>query len=89
MPLVFANPFITVKRVERSLGVTNQGARNLIRDAEGRGWVRPLEVRGRRQYWLAADIFQIIEAPPLYERQREPESAGDPDDTRTGHIEDS
>jgi Fic family protein len=89
VPLVFANPFITVKRVERSLTVTNQGARNLIRDAEGRGWVRPLGVRGRRQYWLAADIFQIIEAPPLYERQREPELAGDPDDTRTRHVEDS
>jgi Fic family protein len=89
VPLVFANPFITVKRVERSLGVTNQGARNLIRDAEGRGWVRPLEIRGRRQYWLAADIFQIIEARPLYEHQREPESAGDPHDTRTRHIEDS
>ena len=37
IPLMFANPFLTVRRVERALGVTNQGARNLIRDAEERG----------------------------------------------------
>jgi hypothetical protein len=35
--LLFANPFVTVRRVEGSLGITNQGARNLIREAESRG----------------------------------------------------
>ncbi len=73
IPLMFANPFLTVRRVERALGVTNQGARNLIRDAEERDWIRALEVRGghgRRRYWLADEIFGIIESAPLYERER-------------------
>lgn len=72
VPLIFANPFVTVRRVEAALGITNQGARNLIRDAEARGWLQLLRVRGRgrRQYWVAHRIFEIIEAAPLYERQR-------------------
>lgn len=72
VPLIFANPFVTVRRVETALGITNQGARNLIRDAESRGWLQPIQVRGRgrRQYWLARPVFEIIEAPPLYERRR-------------------
>lgn len=72
VPLMFTNPFLTVRRVERSLGITNQGARNLVLDAENRGWLNKLGVaRGRhRQYWVARDIFNVIEAPPLYERQR-------------------
>ncbi len=72
VPLLFANPFVTVRRVETALGITNQGARRLIRDAETRGWVATIHVkaRGRRQYWLARQVFDIIEAPPLYERRR-------------------
>ncbi len=72
VPLIFANPFVTVRRVEAALKITNQGARNLIRDAESRGWLEPIQVRhrGRRQYWLARQIFEMIEAPPLYERRR-------------------
>jgi Fic family protein len=72
VPLIFANPFVTVRRVEAALKITNQGARNLIRDAESRGWLQPLEVRGRgrRQYWVARQVFEIIEAPPQYERRR-------------------
>jgi Fic family protein len=72
VPLLLANPFVTVRRVESALRVTNQGARNLIRDAESRGWLETVEVRGRgrRQYWLARQVFDIIEAPPLYERRR-------------------
>lgn len=72
--LMFANPFLTVRRVERSLEMTNQGARRLIRDAENRGWLRLLDLRGgrgRRQYWLAQEVFDIIEAAPLYERVRD------------------
>jgi Fic family protein len=66
--LLFANPFVTVRRVERALQITNQGARNLIRDAEGRGWLQQAGVRGRgrRTYWVAQQIFDIIEAPPVY-----------------------
>lgn len=70
IPLLFANPFVTVRRVETALGITNQGARNLIRDAEARKWLETIHVRdrGRRHYWLARRVFEIIEAPPLYER---------------------
>jgi Fic family protein len=72
VPLIFANPFVTVRRVEAALKITNQGARNLIRDAESRAWLQPLKVRGRgrRQYWVARQVFEIIEAPPQYERRR-------------------
>jgi Fic family protein len=62
VPLMFANPFTTVVRVQDSLGITNQGARRLIQDTEARGWLRPITTRGRRQYWVAHDIFQILEA---------------------------
>jgi Fic family protein len=66
--LVFANPFVTVKRVEVALGMTNQGARNLIRDAEARGWLTIVDVTGRggRTFWVAQDVFDVIEAPPAY-----------------------
>ncbi|WP_219413441.1 Fic family protein [Pseudonocardia nigra] len=64
--LLFANPFVTVKRVEADLTLTNQGARNLIRDAEARGWLQVFDVvgRGGRTYWVARDVFDVIEAPP-------------------------
>lgn len=83
IPLLFANPFVTVRRVETALGVTNQGARNLIRDAEARGWLEPIQVRGRgrRQYWLARELFEIIEAPPLYERRGPVDADPRPDKT--------
>ena len=72
VPQLFANPFVTVRRMEIALGVTNQGARNLIRDAVTRGWLAPIQVpgKGRRQYWLAGQLFDIIDAAPLYERRR-------------------
>ena len=82
--LMFANPFLTVRRVERSLEMTNQGARRLIRDAENRGWLRLLDLRGgrgRRQYWLAQEVFDIIEAAPLSERVRDTETG----QTAMGH----
>jgi Fic family protein len=73
IPLVFANPFLTVRRVERALGITNQGARKLIGDAQSRGWIESVDVRlgqGGRRYWLASEVFAIIETPPLYQRRR-------------------
>lgn len=85
VPLVFANPFVTVRRVEADLKITNQGARNLIRDAESRGWLQPLQVRGRgrRQYWVARQVFEIIEAPPQYERRRVQWARQAPERTRS------
>jgi Fic family protein len=66
--VIFANPFVTVRRVERDLSVTNQGARNLIRQAEALGWLRQIAITGRggRTYWLAQQVFDIIESPAAY-----------------------
>ncbi len=70
--LLFENPFVTVRRVEMALEITNQGARKIIQDAESRGWVSRVAFRGRggRQYWVAQDIFDIIEEPPIYSRRQ-------------------
>jgi Fic family protein len=67
--LVFSNPFLTVRRVEEALGVTNQGARNLIREAQSRGWVgEPVSMgRSGRLYWLAGTVFEVIERPFEYD----------------------
>ena len=34
--LIFTNPFLTVMRVQKALGMSDQGARNLLADAEGK-----------------------------------------------------
>lgn len=66
--LLFANPFLTVRRVENALRMTNQGARNLIHDAVQRGWLKQADITGRggRRYWIADEVFTIIEAPARY-----------------------
>jgi len=58
LDLLFRNPFVTVTRVERALGMTNQGARNLIRDAAKRGWLVEIGAGGRggRAYWIADEF---------------------------------
>ena len=63
------NPFVTVKYVETTLELTNQGARNLIKNAEARGWLRSLGSQGRggREVWYAIEIFQIMEMPMEYD----------------------
>ncbi|GAB3816587.1 Fic family protein [Micromonospora zhanjiangensis] len=62
MELFFSNPFITVKRVEKQLSVTNQGARNLIEALEQRNWLRKIGPfgRGGRIFWLCDDVYRII-----------------------------
>lgn len=67
--LMFENPFLTVSRVELALDVTNQGARNLLRDAEARSWLMKLPSRGRgsRTYWIALEMWRISEDEPAYE----------------------
>lgn len=66
--LLFKNPFLTVARVESNVGITNQGARNLIKDAAKRGWLREVGSigRGGRMWWVAQDLYNIIEDPVLY-----------------------
>ena len=68
VPLMLSNPFITVARVAGQLGVTSQGARNLAREAERRGWLREMGPLGRggRTFWVAQGVFDAIEAPPAY-----------------------
>jgi Fic family protein len=66
--LMFSNPFLTVARVEAATGVTNQGARNLLRDATARGWCSELGTfgPGGRTYWLADRVWAITEQKPSY-----------------------
>ncbi|MFT4009485.1 MAG: Fic family protein [Nocardioidaceae bacterium] len=66
--LLFANPFLTVARVEKAVGLTNQGARNLIKDAVRRGWLQRAGSSGRggRVYWVAPDLLAVIDAPVSY-----------------------
>lgn len=68
VPLMFENPFVTVSRVQRALDITNQGARTLIQNAERKGWVTKIGSwgRGGRSYWVAKDVFDVIEAAPSY-----------------------
>jgi Fic family protein len=67
--LLFANPYLTVKRVQDATGLTNQGARNLIQDAERRGWIEPAgrSGRGGRHYWVARAVMDVIEEPRAYD----------------------
>ena len=63
--LLFENPFVTGRSVASRLDVTSQGALNLIRSLESRGWLRELGTfgRGGRVYWVAQEVFDIIERP--------------------------
>jgi Fic family protein len=62
--LIFRNPYVTVSNVEKATGLTNQASRNLIREAERRGWLKELGTHGRggRTYWYAHAVFNIIES---------------------------
>jgi Fic family protein len=63
--LLFENPFVTARLVARRLDVSNQGALNLIRSLESRGWLAELGTLGRggRVYWYAPTVFNILEQP--------------------------
>jgi Fic family protein len=67
--LIFTNPYLTVVRVQRALKVSDQGARNLLADAEERGWIINFGRigRGGRRYWVAEEVFNIVDAPVSYE----------------------
>lgn len=66
--IIVTNPFVTVKSVAGQLGVTPQGARNLVKNAESRQWLRSLGTQGKggRELWIAPAIFAIIESPMNY-----------------------
>lgn len=67
--MIVTNPFVTVRAVESQLGITPQGARNLISKAETMGWLTKLGTHGRggRVHWVAQEIFRIVESPMEYE----------------------
>ena len=68
VPLIFTTPFLSVRRVERALGVTTQGARNLLVRAESYGWLEPMGTvgRGGAAVWVAHDVLSVIEGPAVY-----------------------
>jgi Fic family protein len=59
---LFTNPIITTSLIKRNLGITTQGALNLIRSLEGRGWLVPAGTfgRGAATQWLASEVFAIV-----------------------------
>lgn len=77
--MLMLNPFVTVRNVESALGMTAQGARNVITKAEGMGWVTKLGTHGRggRVYWVAQEIFDILERPMNYAKDDSALAKGD------------
>lgn len=61
--LLFGNPFITAGGVEDRLGISNQGAINLIRQLESKEWLVQVGRfgRGGRRFWVAPEIMSIVE----------------------------
>lgn len=69
--LIFTNPFMTVARLQQKTELTPQGARNIIKDAANRGWLQEVGTigRGGRMYWVARELFDIIDEPWTYKNQ--------------------
>jgi Fic family protein len=68
--LITRTPVVTVKSVQSATSLTNQGARALIRNAAGRGWLQSIGSRGRggREFWVAPRVLEVMEAPMEYAR---------------------
>lgn len=59
--LLFENPFATGPTVAERLGMTWQGAKNLLSDLENRGILRPYAVKpGGRRSWVADEVLQVV-----------------------------
>lgn len=63
--LLFAQPVVSTKVVADELGVSVQAALNYIRELERLGWldVLPLRGPGGRTYWIAGELFDVLEEP--------------------------
>jgi Fic family protein len=63
--LLFVNPFVTVRGVASALGITPQGASNLVRQLEDRGWLQMVGQfgRGGRNNWVAPEVFNAVSDP--------------------------
>ncbi len=62
--VMMANPVITAQFVADEIGLSHQGALNLIRRFERDGWLRHdgSAGRGGRKYWIAPDVLSIFAA---------------------------
>lgn len=62
------NPYVTARSAETATGLSNQGARNLIRRAEDLGWLEHLGARGRggQESWVASRILDAMASPMTY-----------------------
>lgn len=67
--VIVRNPYVTVRSLQGRLGLSNQGARGLIKAAVELGWLESLGVHGRggREHWYAPRVYAILEAPVAYE----------------------
>jgi Fic family protein len=61
--LLFSHAVISTAMVRDALGVSHQGALNLIRGLENRGWLVPSATSGRggAQYWIAVEVVDAVE----------------------------
>jgi len=68
IPIMFSSPYFSTRLVESSLGITSQGARNLLSKAQALGWVNQAGSRGRGglALWSAGEVFRAIEQPYVY-----------------------
>jgi Fic family protein len=60
--LMIENPVLTTLSIQRQLKITNQGALNLIKQLERRGWIKKLGKfgRGGRTFWIAEEILLTL-----------------------------
>jgi Fic family protein len=60
--MLFENPYLMTGAVKEQLGVSTQGALNLIRSLEARGWLRQMGTSGRGggALWVASEIFDTM-----------------------------
>lgn len=65
--LLFRTPVLSATEVRTTLNMSHQGALNLIRGLEKRGWLVPTPSKGGRgggQVWLAQEVFDAVDGPP-------------------------
>lgn len=78
--LILHTPVVTVRSVQATTKLTNQGSRSLIRTAEAKGWLRSIGARGRggREFWIAPRVLDVMEAPMVYSQvgDAQPEEDG-------------
>jgi Fic family protein len=63
--LMVENPILSTYSIQRQLKVTNQGALNLIKQLDRRGWINRVGKfgRGGRTYWVADEVYDILNRP--------------------------